>query len=69
MGTIRHRHVFANGQIYVFSQEGKATIFKAAREFEIVAENDLDAGFMASPGVVDNDLILRTETHLYRLGK
>jgi len=68
-GNYSSSPLYANGNIYVFSQEGKATVFKAAREFEIVAENELDAGFMASPGVINDDLLLRTETHLYRIGK
>ncbi len=59
----------APGRIYAFSQEGKATVFAAAPEFKILADNALDSGFMASPAVYGDDLILRTETHLYRIGE
>ncbi|MBD3674982.1 MAG: PQQ-like beta-propeller repeat protein [Planctomycetaceae bacterium] len=68
-GNYSSSPLYANGNIYVFAQDGKATVFKAAREFQIVAENQLDSGFMASPAVVGDDLVLRTETHLYRIGK
>jgi len=34
-----------------------------------LAENDLDGQLMASPVVVGNDLLLRTESHLYRIGR
>lgn len=59
--------LFANGHIYFFSQNGKVTVIKADKEFETVAENTLDSGFMASPAVVGDAAILRTETHLYRI--
>jgi outer membrane protein assembly factor BamB len=54
--------------VYHFDEEGLCTVLKAAREFEVVAENHLDGGFMASPAVTaDGALILRTKTHLYRV--
>ncbi|MCX8156536.1 MAG: PQQ-binding-like beta-propeller repeat protein [Verrucomicrobiae bacterium] len=60
-------YVPATGLIYFFSEDGKTTVIKAGRQFEKVAENRLPAGFMASPAVVGNALILRTRTHLYRI--
>lgn len=59
--------IFANGHAYFFSEEGKATVIAPGREFKKVAENKLESGFMASPAVTDNALILRTKTHLYRI--
>jgi len=59
--------IYANGRIYVSNQEGRTTVIKAGREFEVIAENDLDEGFMASPAVVGDALFLRTNTHLYRI--
>lgn len=61
--------ILANGLIYCCSQAGDIPIFKAAREFEIVAENKLDDGFIASPAVAGHALILRSKTHLYRIQK
>jgi outer membrane protein assembly factor BamB len=54
-------------RIYLFSLSGKATVIRAGRTFEKLAENKLDDGFMASPAVDGNALILRTKTHLYRV--
>lgn len=59
--------ILANGLIYCFSQKGEIPVFKAARELEIVAENKLDDGFIASPAVAGESLILRSKTHLYRI--
>ncbi len=61
--------LFAEGLIYCFSQSGTIPVFKAAREFELVAENKLDSGFNASPAVAGKALILRSKTHLYRIEK
>ena len=55
--------------VYHFDEEGLCTVVKASREFEVVAENHLDGGFMASPAVTGDALILRTKTHLYRVEK
>jgi outer membrane protein assembly factor BamB len=40
---------------------------RAGREYEELAANHLDDGFMASPAVSGHALILRTKTNLYRL--
>jgi hypothetical protein len=42
-------------------------VLEAGREFRILAENQLDNGFMASPAVIGDALILRTTTDLYRI--
>jgi outer membrane protein assembly factor BamB len=59
--------IAAGGHIYFFSEDGKATVIAAGREFKKIAENTLDDGFMASPAVDGHALYLRTRTHLYRV--
>lgn len=59
--------LYAGGRIYCFSQEGKATVLKPSANYEIIATSRLNEGFMASPAVDENALILRTRTHLYRI--
>lgn len=66
-GTYSASPVSAAGRIYFFSEDGKATVIEAARQFKVLAENQLDEGFMASPAVDGNALFLRTKTHLYRV--
>ncbi len=55
-------------RVYFCSQEGKTTVVAASDKFEVLAENQLEGKLMASPAVVDGDLLLRTDTHLYRIG-
>lgn len=59
--------IYADGRLYFFSQDGTATVLKPGRNFEVMATNKLDAGFMASPAVAGKALYLRTKTHLYRV--
>jgi outer membrane protein assembly factor BamB len=66
-GTYSASPVLASGRIYVFDEDGKATVLDAGREFKVLAENQLDDGFMASPAIAGRSLLLRTKTHLYRI--
>ncbi len=59
--------VYADGRLYFFSQEGKTTVLKPGRTFEVLATNQLANGFMASPAVSGGAFYLRTKTHLYRV--
>ena len=57
----------ADGRIYLFSEDGKATVIAAGPEFRKLAENQLGDGFMASAAVSGKALYLRSRTQLYRV--
>ncbi len=59
--------IYADGRIYFFNQDGETTVIKPGREFELLANNTLDDGFMASPAAADKAFFLRTKSHLYRI--
>ena len=59
--------IFADGRIYFCSQDGKFTVIKPGRNFELLATNTLEDGCMASPAVSGKSLFLRTKTHMYRI--
>jgi outer membrane protein assembly factor BamB len=59
--------LYAEGKLYFFSEEGKATVVAAERNFKKLAVNRLESGFMASPAAAGHALFLRTRTHLYRI--
>ncbi|MEI6646275.1 MAG: PQQ-binding-like beta-propeller repeat protein [bacterium] len=60
--------IYDHERIYIFGLSGKTTVIRAGRTFEKLSENHLESGFMASPAVTGNYLILRTKTHLYNIG-
>jgi outer membrane protein assembly factor BamB len=55
------------GRIYFFAETGKATVIAASPQFTLLATNKLDGMIMATPAVVDNAFILRTDAALYRI--
>lgn len=59
--------LYAAGRIHFFSEEGKATVMAPGDEPKVLATNELEDGFMASPAVAEGALFLRTMTHLYRI--
>lgn len=59
--------VFADGKVWLFSEDGLTTVFRPGKTFEKLAENRLDEGFLASPAISGKSFFLRTRTHLYRI--
>ena len=66
-GNFMASPIYADGRIYASNMQGETTVMKAGRTFEILAENRLESGCLASPAVSGKALFLRTKTHLYRL--
>lgn len=62
--------IYANGLMYLCSEEGFTKIIEPlAEKPRILHSNRLDDGIKASPAVIENDLLLRTTTALYRIGE
>ena len=59
--------MYIAGRIYLFNREGLTTVIEPGDAFKKLGESKLDAGHMATPAVVGDALIVRTETHLYRI--
>jgi outer membrane protein assembly factor BamB len=59
--------VYADGKLRFFSEDGMTTVLKSGRTFEVLGENRLDDGFLASPAIAGKAFYVRTKTHLYRL--
>ena len=66
-GKFRASPIEVQGMIYFSSEEGKTTILNAGKQYQVLATNDLDGEFMASPAVTSNAIFLRSSTHLYRI--
>jgi outer membrane protein assembly factor BamB len=62
--------VGANGKIYLASEEGDVIVLGMGDRFEVLAVNTLaNQSFIASPVIVDGDIYLRSQTHLFRIGE
>ncbi len=68
-GNFSASPAYADGKIFFLSEEGKTTVLRPGRHFEKIAENHLDGRTLASVAIVDHSILIRSDTHLYRLEK
>ncbi len=58
-----------NDHIFCLSEDGVTYVMRAGPRFEVVGRNPIDEICMATPAIANGNLILRTFSKLYRLGK
>jgi outer membrane protein assembly factor BamB len=61
--------VWADGKIYFLSEKGTTTVIQEGAEFKILAENELNETCKASPVISQGNIFIRSEKHLYSIGK
>lgn len=66
-GAFSASPLLADGKIWFFGEDGEVPVIAAAGDYQSLADNHLGDGFMASPAVYQNSLILRSRKHLYRV--
>jgi outer membrane protein assembly factor BamB len=59
----------SDGKIYLFSDEGKGYVVEAKDEFKVLKESTLPGQIFASPAVVGNGLLVRTDAQLFAISK
>lgn len=57
--------VAAKGRVYVVGRDGTTLVIKDGPKFEVLATNELEDGFDASPAIAGDELFLRGTKHLY----
>jgi outer membrane protein assembly factor BamB len=60
--------IYLNGNIFFFSAKGEVLAIKTGRKYEPVAKSQMDSGIWATPAILRNSVILRTQKYLYRIG-
>ena len=66
-GNFSAAPIYADGKIYVCSEEGKVAVLAPEKEFKLLAENRLGNGIMAAPIAVGRALFIRTKSDIYRI--
>jgi len=61
--------ICVNDNIWFFSVKGEVLVLKAGRTYEVVASNQMDSGIWATPAILRNSVIMRTQNYLYRIGR
>ena len=60
--------VMIDGKIYSVSEDGTVYVFAAAKEFDLLAKNELKEEVYASPAIADGRLYIRGTSHLFCIG-
>jgi outer membrane protein assembly factor BamB len=68
-GTYSASPVLADGKIYITSEDGVTSVFKAGAQFELLATNRLDDYTLSSIAISRGQLFLRTAGALWAIGK
>jgi outer membrane protein assembly factor BamB len=61
--------VAADGKVYIASEDGVVVVLDAGEKLNVLAKNKLDGAILATPALVDRNIYVRTENHLYAFGK
>jgi outer membrane protein assembly factor BamB len=59
--------VAANGHLYLASENGIVYVVKAGPEFKVIAQNNMNGICMATPAIVDDTLLIRTQNQLVKI--
>jgi outer membrane protein assembly factor BamB len=67
-GVFTASPVAGDGKIYLVSETGETVVLRSGRTFEVLARNQLDAHFVASPAIARGRLFLRADDALFAIG-
>ena len=56
-----------NGKLFCLSEEGQTFVIAAGETFKLLHVNELDEMALATPAIVGERLLVRTETRLYSI--
>ena len=68
-GDCNSSPVASDGHIYMSNNDGKTFVVRAGTTFELLAQNELGERITASPAISGDELIYRTDSHLYCIGQ
>ncbi|SKB07455.1 Outer membrane protein assembly factor BamB, contains PQQ-like beta-propeller repeat [Prosthecobacter debontii] len=68
-GPISASILAADGRLYLQDEKGLGVVVQPGKTFRILAKNDLAERSLASYAVVEDDFLIRTEGHLWRIGQ
>jgi outer membrane protein assembly factor BamB len=68
-GNFSASPIAADKVLYLAGEDGTTSVVATGRKFNLLATNKLDGRIMASPVVYGRHLLVRTASHLYKLGQ
>ena len=68
-GTYSASPILVEGRIYIISEDGVTTVYRAGREFEILATNSLPGYTLSTPAVSNGHFYIRAGERLYAIAE
>jgi outer membrane protein assembly factor BamB len=68
-GVFSASPVAADGKVYLQSESGETIVLRAGRDARIIARNTIGERTLASSAISNGQLILRTDAHLFCIGR
>lgn len=68
-GDCNSSPVASDGRVYLNNNDGQTFVVRAGKSFELLATNGLGERITASPALVGNQLIYRTDSRVYCIGR
>jgi outer membrane protein assembly factor BamB len=59
----------AEGRIYLTNESGVTTVIEPGKRYRQIAKNEIDGRTLASLAPIDGGLFLRSDSHLYKIGR
>ena len=67
-GQFNASPIYAGGNIYFISVKGEVYVVKPGDKYNLVSENKINGMVKATPAILRNSIIIRTDKNLYRFG-
>jgi hypothetical protein len=65
LSTLYASPVAANGHVFITGRSGTTVVIKDGKKLEIVGSNSVGEGVDATPALVDDQIFIRGEKHLF----
>ena len=67
--VVFHEVSVRSTEVYIASEEGVVVVLDAGEKLNVLATNKLDGAILATPALVERNIYVRTESHLYAFGE
>lgn len=67
-GTFAASPILHQNRIYITGDDGSTTVLSASPKFEVLSRNPLGLPVQASPAIYQNSFLIRSSSHLTRIG-
>ena len=68
-GVFSASPVGGDGKVFLLNEAGETIVLRAGRKFTLLERNFLNEGCLASPAISQGQIFIRSDQHLFCIGK